>query len=323
MFNPLKGGRLAAAPLLASYVGVLRAAAYLGCCLVLGFSALAWGAYAQAEDALRALGGRLSAELGPLLVDGAEPIELNGERLFATGSTSQLPVHEVLQRAEAHCRGAAASGAGAHAALGALPEPARELLLDPFRHALMRSESEADGMLACVIPAPGARTLTGLAQRLARLATHGDLAELGELRFVAARAAEGGRTQVVVVWSSGSFRLGALLPDGAGDAAGSDLPDVPRPPRARRELTATTPGHGFSLRMYGSSAGAAALDAFYTSALPQLGWDPLGAEPEPPAPGDRLRVYVRADRALAVHVRGGAEAERSVSLIDFGRVSRH
>ena len=69
-------------------------------------------------------------------------------------------------------------------------------------------------------------------RRTAAVARH--LGRLGDLRYVYARALEGGRSHVVTVWTEGSIRLDRLFPTG-GDAPGEDPPALPRPPGLARQ----------------------------------------------------------------------------------------
>ena len=96
------------------------------------------------------------------------------------------------------------------------------------------------------------------------------------------------RTQVVRFWTDGPLDLEALLPE-AGDAPGSDAPDVPRPPGARRILSARELGEPQQITLY-ETGGAAPRDlaAWYRERLAAIGWRPL--EPAAGAGGGVLVV---------------------------------
>jgi hypothetical protein len=63
-----------------------------------------------------------------------------------------------------------------------------------------------------------------------------------------------------------------------GDADGADSPVVPRPPSARRILSAAAAQAPFGLRVYDSSDSRDSLRRFYDEEMASLGWNPAGEE---------------------------------------------
>jgi hypothetical protein len=107
-----------------------------------------------------------------------------------------------------------------------------ERALDP----VLRSEGARGGYVACLdlgVPSISPQDLLG---RVRRFLLHRDLAEIGDLRFAWAFR-DAAVTRYVAVYTEGPLPLDRLFPT-HGDAAGSDLPGVPRPAHARRLLSA-------------------------------------------------------------------------------------
>jgi hypothetical protein len=128
---------------------------------------------------------------------------------------------------------------------------------------------------------------------------------------------------VLTVWSEGAFRIGALFP-ASGDAPGSDLPGVPRPIAATRELSVLAPGRSFALRLYGSTRPPQEVLAFYARALPEQGWEPLPTRlPEGRlGNGAAMHAFTREGRAVAIGTSSAADGKTIVSLVDLGAVRR-
>lgn len=69
------------------------------------------------------------------------------------------------------------------------------------------------------------------------------------LRYVFVRPAASGGSHVLVAWTEGRLELGAMFP-ASGDASGSDVDGLPRPPGAVRLLSARVPHRGYALAAY-------------------------------------------------------------------------
>jgi hypothetical protein len=184
--------------------------------LVLGgvVFALAVGARARADDFVESAGSHLlhGARAG---AGTAQVLHVNGLPLRMEAGRSSQSVRAVLDGFDERC--------GVHGGAG------------PLRPAL-RAESDTGGYLACLdLRAPQPATAE-IVQRLHAFAASFDLAAIGDLRFVWALRERDG-TAFVAVSSEGPVRLAQLFP-GRGDAPGIDLQGVPRPPGARRVLSA-------------------------------------------------------------------------------------
>jgi hypothetical protein len=337
----------------ARWAGTLRVTAYLGL-LSLGLSY--WcvrSAYAETEQKVWKLGQQLLAELGPSVVGEPQGVLLNGQALFVASRQSELAVRQVLDRFAAGCSGPEAPdalfaappelrerAAQPNKAEAAAPAAARKLIEEPARFGVLRAESEEGGQLACLARRARPRGLAALVEGAREFLASGDLSHLGDLRYVAARKLANGKTQVLAVWSEGEFRLGALFPE-HGDAPGSDMPEVTRPPESTRSLCALAPGHSFGLRLYDSRRPVREVVAFYDRALPAAGWEPLPLLLEDGKLRDGVfaRAFTRGGQAIALAIetahqeqaRGtqGAQGElasapggSAISLVDLGSVQR-
>jgi len=216
---------------------------------------------AQVDGALLDLGAGLAQLAGA--ADPGQPrvLEINGSSLHFDTATHAESVTEVLDQAEAGCSA----------------EPARE-------GQLLRGGDGWRGFVAC-------------------------FARLGAVIGEAARPASGyryvyaqpgsERTLVLRFWTDQALDLDRLFP-ASGDAPGSDAPGIPRPPRARRVLSARETSAPQQLTLYTTeSAGPDELDAWYRERLAGLGWRPLETTGRT-APATRTLVVGRAGAIAAL-----------------------
>jgi hypothetical protein len=273
------------------WLGRLRVSIYFAC--VFAFLSVV------AARALRAEVGEASRALGRQLLDlpnvsgAAEVIQLNGARMHHARVSTSASISTVLDRFEEHCN--------------ANPGPLAEVLNDvaadhpavfkkhalkgAFRHAVVRHESERDGVVMCFVD----RRATGLAgvnETLQALAETGDLAVLGQFRYVFAEQRKDGKTMVVSMRNEGSLNVSRMFP-ATGDADGTDSPILPRPPDARRTLSASAEGMPYALRTYDSGKTRAELQAFYGTWMKASGW--TQAAKFDGAKGDGATAYFRQD----------------------------
>jgi len=310
--------------------GWLRVAGFLALVAAgLGYVAVR-SAYAEAERAIRGLGQQLVSELGPAIVGAPQPLLINGQRLFISSTQSTLSVREVLDQVAASCTSRAEPGrpplpwAGeAQSAESPAPAPAlsplvRTLLEDPERMSILRNEGADEGHLACLARSGDARGV------MAFLVASGDLSRLGDVRYVTARKLDSGKTHIIALWSEDELHIGSLFPEW-GDAPGSDLPDVPRPPESTRPLCATAGNRAFGLRLYDSARPQVEVLEFYARELPSRGWDPLPTRLAAGklSDGTSVRAFTRAGHVVALGVGATNAGKTAISLIDLGAVGRN
>jgi hypothetical protein len=251
------------------WVKVLRVSVYFACVFSLLSLLAASALHAKVEDAARSLGRQL-AEL-PDLTHGAEAILINGARMHHARVTTRESVATVLDRFEDHCRKNPGPMAEAMRDFAA-QQPAlfEKHVKGPFRHAVMRDDSEQEGVLICFVD-ERETGLDGMKELFERFAKTSDLSEFGEVRYVFAERRSDGKTLVVTMWNQGPLNISRMFP-ATGDADGTDSRVLPRPPEGRRTLVAAAEGMPFALRTYESGKSVSDLQAFYDRWIKTAGW---------------------------------------------------
>jgi len=170
---------------------------------------------------------------------GPRVVELNGARLhFASASTDEK-VEDVIERSKKDC--------------------------GPQEDKALKGSAGGRGFVACFVPTPGA--------------AGPQVGEVREVipptyRYVYAQPGSE-KTVVITVEADGTIELKKLFPE-EGDAPGADAPGVPRPPGARRTLTAREEGSPQQMTLYVTKdKNPAELEAWYRARLPDHGWRPL------------------------------------------------
>jgi len=269
-------------------------------------------AYAHARDVALSNGDELIRLTEAGKMTGVYKLRLNGELVkIATASTGASPT-EVLDRFEGECAhhadGMADEFSNLPAAVAANAKPKNE----GFPGIGMLRKNDVDrGVVVCF--AQGGPTNTGAVfGRLAEFASSGDLAKVGHVRYVMAKSIEG-TTQVVALWTDGSFDVKKMFPD-EGDAPGNDAPGALRPPSSRRLLTAYAEGAPYGVRVYESSILPHAMLAQYDGEMAKLGWTPY---PEVKTRVSYSRVFSKGPLDLIVTAERHGDIT-SVSIVEMG-----
>jgi hypothetical protein len=141
-----------------------------------------------------------------------------------------------------------------------------------LRLGVMRAEANGDGALTCFMDdAPS--SIRDLPERVKAFRESYDLSVFGRFRYVYAAKLDEKRTRVTTVWTDGSFSLKKMFP-AEGDADGADSPVVPRPPNARRILSASAAQAPFGLHVYDSTDNRDEVRRFYDEEMGAMGWNP-------------------------------------------------
>jgi hypothetical protein len=315
------------------WAGVARVAAYLGL-VNFGISFLLMrSAYAGAERAIQRLGSQLTKELGSKFLGEPQPVSVNGQLLFFAAKETDLSVKGTLDGFDAHCE--AHSGGlreefakipGFEQRKLALPESMR----DPGRIGIIRSdaghasEAEAEAHLVCIAQPKNGAGIAGLITRVNEFMLTGDAARIGDMRYVAARKLKNGKTQVIAIWTEGTFKIDAMFPD-QGDAPGSDAPNFPRPPSAVRSFSAVLPDHPYAVRFYDSSEPRAQVLAFYDRTLTLAGWATRPSSMSADGPelhGAEVRAFTRDGRAMLIAAQEDGPGRTGVSVLELGSMPR-
>lgn len=262
---------------------------------VLGCSA--WWKVRQVSADVSELSSTLGRRLDELqrVADGTTTLRLNGQRFTLTTLTSEASVADVLERFSRSCARQS----------GGLLEELRELgdrgiTLPPEAASslgvLRLSRSEDDASAGCFARAGsgGAKDVLERAQRALR---SGDLAELGQLRYVFAQRRRSGITHVLTLTALDRIPIATMFPE-QGDAPGTDLFDGVRPPGARRVLSARVEGSKQQIALYESHGDPEeGLDGC-AEALRAHGFSPgdlSAADGLSPVP---TRVYIKPDDSV-------------------------
>jgi hypothetical protein len=247
---------------------LLRVSAYLFV-LTLGLGLLcARQAKAQATEGAARVGEQLlrlaSADEGL-----AHELSINGQTVHIASAHTKLPLGTVLGRFQKACE------ENADGMVKDLQDLEASLDRAPTAEGhpgigLLRDDRDGRGVVACFAagePTDPSRLLA----RLERFTTSYDFADLGDLRYVAARTLETGSTEVVASWTQGHFHLDEMFPE-HGDASGEDPKAAPRPSGARRILSAhdARAPHGVFLYEVTGEA-STALDS-YAKVMTAKGW---------------------------------------------------
>ena len=250
---------------------VLRLSAYFSCVSLVGLLVLGRALYAATREDAFGLGHELLGLAD--LTAGAETVFLNGERFHHAVSATTEPLHTVLDRIEQHCRSNPGPAAVVLERLAASDPKSFERHAPPgaLQNAVFREEAATRGMVLCFVGGPNPEKLASFLAALRRFSTTRDLSSFGRLRYSFAEAHEHEPTRVVTLWADSGLNLATLFPK-TGDANGNDSPVVPRPPDARRTLSASAEGLPFSVRSYESSQSLAATQNFYDAWMREHGY---------------------------------------------------
>jgi hypothetical protein len=287
---------------------MLRVSAYLTCVSVLLSLVCARLLHAHAREGMLGFGEQLS-ELADLTRD-AEAIVANGQRFHVAKLTLDEPLAGVLDRVERYCAehpgvlGRTLASAPEHATAALTEDPA-----DPRKRAIVREEAENKGVVVCFTET-GSTLKSELWEALGGVA-RGDFSSFGRVVYTfAERSAEG--TRVTTVWSAGGLDLSRLFP-AEGDAAGTDSSLLPRPPAARRTLSASADGAALAVRVYQSTQALNTVRDDYARAIQRAGFLPTGERAEDST------AYLNQHGQLAIVSISEIEGRTYVTLTEGGQ----
>jgi hypothetical protein len=279
-----------------------RLAAWLRLCLFLGLvlGISAWWKVRQVSADVSELSASLGRGLSKLqrAAEGTTHLRLNGERFALTTVTTEASVAHVIERFSLGCARAS----------GGLLEELRELerggIAIPPEAAtslgvLRMISSDDEASAGCFVRSGGGGARDVLA-RAERAFASGDLAELGQLRYVFARrrAAEG-PTHVLTLTALGRIPLASMFPEQV-DAPGGDLLDGVRPPEVRRVLSARVEGSEQQLILYETTADAERSLDSYDAPLRARGFSAGDLSPADGLAQVPARVYFKRDDSIVL-----------------------
>jgi len=261
--------------------GARRVAAYLACVSLLTALFAGRTLYADVREAAFAAGAELS-NLSDLTGDSVS-VAVNGARFHHASAVTRSSVSAVLDRVEAHCEDAPNTIGNA---LRDVPADQLARLMPPLpnraiRSGVVRDEAEGRGMVACLVDGRPS-SLSDLTAKIRRFVTTRDLSEFGKLRYTYAKTRPDGLTYVVTVWADDGLDLRKMFP-ATGDAAGADSDLLPRPPHARRTLSAAAEDRPYAAWVYEVDGRKDEVRTFYTSWMAAHGWQTVKVPDQPGA----------------------------------------
>jgi|GEM_PF-946968 len=267
---------------------------------------------AQLGDDLLGMGSSLMDFADAEHTTGPRALSINGETVHLVSGSSPEDIADVLDAFEEVClRQDAQFRTQIEEMYVEHPEARRHTVLERFRPSIRRNGNGPDGSrrgtVGCLDLGTERRTAGELLDAAREFNETGDLSRLGNIRYLFAQDADGGRTQYVALWTEGEFNIRNMLP-GDADAPGDELPGVPRAPDARRSISAYEVGRDDRFVMYeGSSMSEWELEHFYRSSLADSGWSVMDTELEGEpsqlvvAMRDGRQVYISLDTDINGH----------------------
>jgi len=204
---------------------------------------------------------------------GAETVVLNGEQFHHAQSVTAEPLSRVLDRVAEHCQNNPGPAASVLEQVARSDAKRFAKFAPPgaLRNAVFREESATRGMVLCFVAGPSSSSAAEWLSALRHFSSTRDLSAFGRLRYSFAERSGQGQTRVVTLWADTGLNLSTLFP-ATGDAAGADSDVLPRPPAARRTLSASAEGMPFSVRSYESKQTLEAAQRFYDAWMSKRGW---------------------------------------------------
>jgi hypothetical protein len=241
---------------------------------------------------------------------GAETrLRINGSSVLAGGTHVALPLNSTLDRYEEHCgQPSEPPQLPAPSAAGAAPVPRDSLTFS-------RATEGGAGAILCFV-APGEKPIsdTEFVPRVRSFLASEDLEDLGDARYIFAREAPAGGTDVVTVRMEGSFKLHDFMTRD-DDVPGRDVPEIPRPPGSIRILDVEVDGTPYSLKSYKTQESPEVVLSRYDRSLTATGWGVVEIGDVPKA---TTRAFVKRGVGLIISVDHKEDAETRADLLVMG-----
>lgn len=179
--------------------------------------------------------------------DPARTLLVNGIALHIASAGTAAPLPDVLDIFHARCRERGGRFGEAFERPRGMRVGLRRLVDVPL-DGVLRLEDAERGYVACLDMGGAPLGVGEILHRARAVLAEGDLARIGDLRFVYA-VRDGERTSYLALWTDGPLPVYRAFP-AQGDAPGDDLEQVPRPPGTRRILSAHEHGGRARVAMY-------------------------------------------------------------------------
>lgn len=285
---------------------ILRVSAVLAICASIVGYVIVRRARADVQEVMLGVGAQMMHFNHADHHDAPRALFLNGQQIMLATASTHKTVDEVLDYYEARCKSRDGdfnadidrAARTEHQEISA----GSEGLFDTT----LRDDKGDRGFVACLDTGRDHLTIQQVLDRIRNFTRSGDVSDVGNLRY-AYIDASGQSTHIVTFWTEHHLNVRSMFP-ASGDSPGRDIIDVPRPPAARRFLSAWEEGYPQSIALYAdSSANERGLRRFYTQTLPHHGWTILD-----PTRARSLRGHPTGDVS---HVLAAERNDQSVFLV--------
>jgi len=276
---------------------LLRAALLLAFVGVIAGGWVYHSARAQMDETFFGLGEQMMLYEYAAHQDAPRDLVVNGQTIKLSSGTTTRSMEDVLGFFEGRC--AEADGDVAlqmEQLLADHPEVSSER--PPSSLPVLREQGARTGYVACFDMGEASIDVTEVLRRIRAYDRTGNVAEIGDMRYVFAERTERG-AHFVALWTEGEFNVRRMFPE-QGDAPGQDVDGVSRPPRSRRMLSGFERGQPHSMTVYHSRLDEAGLEAFYRRELPERGWTFLARPEDLPTDAPPTLVAERDDRMVTL-----------------------
>jgi hypothetical protein len=257
--------------------GLARAFAYLSAIGLIAGGVQIRSARAEIQDRTVLL-GREMLQLANATEHDVSHVTVNGQSMFIGSSIGQGTVAEVLDRYEGHCKANAAQSAEAWRELSGKSDSVSDKA-GLFGAGVLRGGDENEGTIVCFTRSEQSKT--SVAEAFAAFGETGELAAIGNLRYVYSHKSPQGNTIVLTAWTDTRFNITELLPEDGKDVPGSDFAEIPRLPDSHRIMATRVEGTPFGANVYRTTTmSPEKVVAFYDERLGPEGWFSLDPELE-------------------------------------------
>jgi hypothetical protein len=283
-------------------LGIALGLVRVGLVASLGYCGIAyWLAHEAGAHAVERVGKGLDGLAG--IIGPSETVELNGKPVQISSEVVPESVSEVRNKLRQHC---------SHEAEAVRAGQVERTMLRPEQLLWQELGNDEERLTLCFRPQVPIENWTELGQRLLDVVSSGDVNPLGQVRFARLRAQDERTTHVLVAHTDSGFSLAGWFDD-SKDAPGVDPVRAPRPPQARRLLSARVHGAEAGAYGYRSTESPTELRSFYGAKLPPLGFSRVAVHDSAPAQAD---IYVGEDSFIVLGFTAGQPGEVLVNIVE-------
>jgi hypothetical protein len=296
---------------------VVRLALFVMVIQIVTLFVAARSSYARTNEMMMSVGAQMMRLADAKHQDRPRTIFLNGLALGFTSGSTEASVNSVLDVFHARCQKRNGRFAEQLDELNRRRPGKGNLRGRPLVDGVVHYTAGHKGMVACIDTGDEKLEPGEVIRRVKRFLATGQFLDIGELRYVLAER-HGERTSFITFWTEGQANvLRAFSPE--GDAPGRDPLEIPRPPNARRILSAWEKDQIPSLNVYsGSSSDLETLARFYRERLKKGGWN-VTRDFEKVKSATRNAIFAeRGERTVTITLTTGSDNRAVVTVLEMG-----